>query len=183
MGNNGNRPQTLDRLKKKQASTVKVKISMSDDIATQLNEAENAVSLLQMQIMSDSENEDLKAKLASAEAKLTEARNLAEEDAITFVFRSIGRKAYDRLVTAHPPTDAAKAEAVKQGANPEDLSWDPETFPPALMAAAIVHPHLSEEDIQEMWNSEDWSGTELQNLYYAAIAAQQKSRVIQMGNA
>lgn len=180
---NSNRPPVNDRLKKKQASTVKVRITMSDDIATALNEAENNYAMAQMQVMGGEGDLALQAKAEQAEAALQTARQAAEEDAIEFVFRSIGRKAYDKLVTDNQPTKQDEADVVAQGGDPKDLQWSPQSFPTALMAASIVHPQLSEEEVVEMWEGDNWSGNELQTLFFAALAAQQKSRVVQLGNA
>lgn len=178
---NQNRPKAMDRLKKKEASRTKVLITMSSDIAEELEEAEAQLSMLQLQEMSGLEA--VSDKVTEARARVDQARAAAREDGVEFVFRSIGRKAYDKIVTDHPPTDSNRKEAEAQGGDPKALQWNPYTFPQALVAAAIVHPKLSAEEIEEMWDSDDWSGRELEQLVFAAMAAQQKNRVVQMGNA
>ena len=182
MGNNENRPPATDRLKKKQAATAKVILSMSDDVGAELEESENAFAMAQMNAMNNPEDTSLVAKLDQAKQALAEARDSAVADGVEFVFRSIGRKAYDRLVNEHPPSNKAKNEAEKQGEDPKNLQWDPYTFPQALVAAAIIHPKLDLDSVEEIWESDDWNGNELQALFYTALSVQQKTRVVQLGN-
>lgn len=184
MGND-NRPQVKDRQRKKQASRAKVKIIMTDDVAQALEKAQQDFALIQMQEMQGMGEDDpgFKAKAEGARAALRAAEEEAEKDAVEYVFKNVGRKAFDKLITDHPPTDENREDAKAQGGNPDDLNWNPNTFPVALVAAAIIHPQMDEAEVQEMWDDPEWGGGELQQLFWTALAAQQKSRVLQMGNA
>jgi len=180
---NDNRPAVKDRLKKKEATRNKVRITMSSDIADALSEAEEAHSLAQMSLMQNEEDADVKRKLVDAEENLRVAKEAAIEDSIEFVFRNVGRKAFDLLIDQHAPTAADRKEAEKQGGNPDSLQWSPSTFPQALVAASIIHPKMTQEEVQEIWDDPDWGGDELTQLFYCALGAQQKSRIVRMGNA
>ena len=69
--------------------------------------------------------------------KLKKLEDEIEAAKVGFKFRNIGRKAWADLLAAHPPTKAQK-----------ELRTDhnPETFPIAAMAAAIVEPEGFDED-------------------------------------
>ena len=181
MGND-NRPPVKDRLRKKEATTNKIRITMTAEVANDLAEAEQDLALAQMQAQSDPENEVLKQKAEMAKDAYEMAKAAAFEDSIEFVFRNIGRKAFDKLIDDHPPTDAEKKELEKSGGNPDQLQWSPNSFPQALVTASIVHPKLDREEVEELWDDDNWGGDELTQLFYTALGAQQKSRILRMGN-
>jgi hypothetical protein len=118
-------------------------------------------------------------ELAEAQAAHDALEERRDECAIEFVFRSIGRPAFEELVGEHPATKAQKEEAKREGN--EDLTWNPETFPQALVKAALVSPEMSEEDVEEMWDSPDWNQAELISLFYAALEVNQSRRIIEVG--
>ena len=86
---------------------------------------------------------------------------------LTVKFRSIGRVAYEALLDAHQPTDEQRAKGRAQKVKVE---WNPDTFPPALIAAAAVDPVFSLDEATELWESDDWNGEELLPLFFAAVA-------------
>lgn len=74
---------------------------------------------------------------ASEVAALEQALTAAE---VEFVFRSIGRGRWRKLMAEHPPTtDAAAAKG-----------FDPVTFPVPAMAACLIEPRLTAEEIQNL---------------------------------
>lgn len=77
------------------------------------------------------------------------------------LFRSIGSKEYDQLVTSFPPTPAQR----KDGAN-----YNIDKFAPALLARVIVDPEMTDEEAEELWSSEAWNRGELFNLFTEAVA-------------
>jgi len=79
---------------------------------------------------------------------------------INVLFRSLGSKLYDAIVTEHQPTKEQKKEGNQ---------WNPDTFPPALIAACSVDPRLTVEQATSLWESEDWSQGELMGLFIAAV--------------
>src|SRR5690625_5275767 len=101
---------------------------------------------------------------------LINARDEAEKalDAVTvpFKFRALGRKKHRELINAHPAT-AAQIEAAKSDG--EDVPHlNHETYAPAIVAAAIVSPALSREQVYELFDSPEWNAKELDLLYSAA---------------
>lgn len=92
----------------------------------------------------------------------------AADSAVTFVFEGLGRSRYDLLVAEHPATDE-QAAAVPEG---QTLRWNPETFPPALLAASCVEPADIAGDVEE-WAEihRDWSAGQNARLWGACLAA------------
>lgn len=87
---------------------------------------------------------------------------LPGEDApVTFLFRSIGAKEWESLVTQHKPTAAQRADG---------QPFNIDTFPPALLSRVCVDPEISPEDWQEIWDSPDWNRGEIAELYGEAVA-------------
>lgn len=188
---NGNkRPPTYDHLRSKKKPTIrKVMLSMDSEVEYELWQAQQEFGMAEMMLQSAEGTRaqdpdryaDQEQKYNAAKERLKKAEKAAEEDAIEFVFKSIGRKAYDDLVAAHPPTDKNRKEIEKQGGDPDQMAWNPDTFPAALIAASIVKPDLTGEQVQEMWESDDW-GIELETLLTVALSAQQSRRVVEVGN-
>jgi hypothetical protein len=61
------------------------------------------------------------------------------------------------------------------------LEWNSDTFPPALIAEAIVEPDLTLEQVQEIYDDPDWSAAELGALLTTAQNAQFHASVIDLG--
>jgi hypothetical protein len=76
----------------------------------------------------------------------------------TVELTALGSKEYDDLIAEHPPTKEQK----DQGA-----SYNPDTFHPALISRVLTDPVLTEDDVVEIWGSEDWSSGELASLFLA----------------
>jgi hypothetical protein len=79
---------------------------------------------------------------------------------VTMLFRSIGAREYDRLLTKHPPSSEQRA----QGA-----TYDINTFGPALISRVSLDPEMSEDDVRQIWNSNDWNRGEVMSLFSAAV--------------
>jgi hypothetical protein len=86
---------------------------------------------------------------------------------VAFTFRGIGRRAYQALIAAHPPTDEQQASARDAGVV---LSYNPDTFPPALLAAACILPEgATLADMTDIW--ETWSEGQASQLWTAVLTA------------
>ena len=86
---------------------------------------------------------------------------------VAFTFRGIGRRAYQGLIAAHPPTDEQQATARDGGLV---LSYNPDTFPPALLAAACISPQgATLADMTDIW--ETWSEGQASQLWTAVLTA------------
>lgn len=178
---NGKARKQPQDFRKKQPTTRTVYICNDSDISEQFETAQQTFAFTQLMVGAEG-TEEQQAELVAAKAKMEQLQAAALENSTKFVFRSIGRVPYDDLVNAHPPTDEQQEIARKEGGADVDLSWNAETFPPALLAASIVEPKMTPEEIQEIWDSPDWGGNELLDLFNTALSAQTARRTVQLGN-
>ena len=74
--------------------------------------------------------------------------------------RAIGSKAYDVLVSMHPPT----ADQKKEGA-----AYIPDTVGPALISACAINPRMTPNEAKELWESDEWSRGEVMEIFVAAV--------------
>lgn len=82
-----------------------------------------------------------------------------------FTMRAIGSKAYDVLVGMHPPTNDQKKDG---------LTYNIDTFGPALIAACSVSPSITPNEAKELWDSDEWSRGEVMALFSAAVEVNSK---------
>ena len=174
------RPATFDHLRsKKKPVTRKVVMCFDSDL-------QDAWELLQLQVrqarstLTFRDDELAKRELDDLLAQAEAMKPQMEEATVEFKFRSLSRKAYDALQSAHLPTPTQLEEAKKEGGGTPSVN--PDTFPPALIAASCVEPEMTADDAKALWeDDENWSQGELTMLYENAIAVNQQRRVIDLG--
>jgi len=88
---------------------------------------------------------DLAARVGELEAALDGSR-------VTFRFRGVGRNAFKRLVAGHTSEDGG--------------SFDPTTFPPALVAACSLDPRMTVAEVQQL--ADDLTDGQFDVLFGAA---------------
>lgn len=92
---------------------------------------------------------------------------------VEFKFRALGRKKYRELTAKYPATDKQIQAAKDEGRPAHEMpSVNHDLFAPELVAAAIVSPTLSRDEVLGLWDSEEWNEPELGLLYRAAHAPQ-----------
>lgn len=171
------RPVTFDHLKsRKKPVTQQVSICLDSDLADAVADAQSALNLARDRSARMSNNADLFAAVEEAERELESKQAAAAKETVTFTFRGIGRRAYDDLITLHGPSKEQRERAKREGQ--PGLNYNVDEFPPALVAASLVSPVLSEEEVQELWDSEDWNDAELQALFMGARAANEARRLV-----
>lgn len=82
------------------------------------------------------------------------------DDVVTVKLLALRPQEYDDLLSEHPPTKEQKAAGG---------TYNPDTFNPALIAACLVEPQLSAEEVLEIWEGGDWSRGELSDLTMAVL--------------
>lgn len=135
---------------------------------------------------------DREEALAPYREKVDSAERAVLAASREFVFRSPqierdgetirGNRAFQEIVSEHPPTDEDHDQVRKATGRPEALaSWNRTTFAPALVAATCVDPVLSDEQAQEMFA--DWNDAEVDELLAAALTVSQSARQVDLGKA
>ncbi len=79
---------------------------------------------------------------------------------VSLSFRGIPAHEYDKLISKFPPRPQDK----KQGYN-----YNPDKFGPALVAETCIDPKMTTEDVEELWESDNWNRGERMMLMMAAI--------------
>lgn len=83
-----------------------------------------------------------------------------EEVDVELVFQAISGYQFDQLKSRCKPTQ----EDRKQG-----LDYNADAFAPKLIAATCIDPPMSEDDAQDLWDSDDWNRGERMQLFMAAM--------------
>lgn len=112
-----------------------------------------------------------------------------KQSATAYKLRSIGRKKFEKLQADYPITDENRAKAtVENDGKDPGIEWDPDAFPPMLIAECIVSPVKFEEDDDEAkaefisWiTGEEWNLSETSSLFEAAWQVNTIRRVIDLG--
>lgn len=107
-----------------------------------------------------SENNDLVAKLLNKPRNSASVKMQIGDDVVEIKFEAISNKAYDKLLSDHPP----KADQRIEGS-----TYDINTFGPALLAACAVSPTLTTKQATDLWNAPSWSRGEAQTLFAKAV--------------
>lgn len=175
------KPVTRDHLRSsKKPNIAKVTIVLDPDAADRYTEAKDKYDRAKIRMDVRREDPDLIDDFEAAQAWLDEVRSDIEEDVFVFEFKALGRKKYEKLLSDHPATEAQQAEAKKEKSS---YGFNPETFPPALVFACMVDNELTWEDfMEEVWDGENWAGSETTALYLGAMSANADRKTVDMGN-
>lgn len=191
--------EPLDHLRsRKKATYRKVALPTDSDLAEryQRAKAELAQAELQLKMVPNDAKEAQRGLEGDVEEKQERAEQLRkelEETLARFEVRSIGPKAYDKLVSEHPPTQEQRRQAKKDGSGP--LLWNEDTFQDALIAATCWYVYtdedgveqkaqLTEEFVKEMNEGDQWSRGDLSTLFQTAFEVNaQIRRTVDLGNA
>ncbi len=141
---------------RKKPVTKKVAIQMDGEIANQIEELREMHDTARNNDRVSNEDE----KAPAIQDQIDELLEQALESVEVFTFKSIGRYNYDKLVGQHPPTKDQK----KQG-----MDFNPDTFPPVLVAASCIDPEIPLEDSEAIFADPNWNGAELRKLFFGAL--------------
>lgn len=91
--------------------------------------------------------------------------------------RAIGRPAFDALVARHPARRDDPADLLNEWGQLK--RWHVATFYPALVAASLAEPALSEEEVGQFW--ERWSRGDTEQLAQAAYDVNEGETAVVLG--
>lgn len=144
----------------KRPVTKRVRLVLDPDVAGALERAEEALDRARADREARPDDVESAEAFETAQREVEAAREVADSSVAEFVFRAVGQSRYDELLAAHPPTPAHQAQQRRHVPEAPPLEWNPDTFPPALVAACLVEPALTEEQVADLWASEDWNQAE-----------------------
>ncbi len=100
------------------------------------------------------------AKLRSKKRREKIVPFVINDEELSFLFRSISARDYDKMLTEHPPNLEQRANGAGYNIN---------TFAPALLAKVVVEPEIEAAEWEDLWKSPDWNRGELMSLFGEAV--------------
>lgn len=183
--------KTLAEVRSKHKPNMRiVEIPGDTQIADRLAEAEQKVATAKTTLNLNARDTGARADLDQAETEVRELTDELEQYMWRFKLRNIGRQEYERIRRQDAPTPEQIEDAKKVG-NP-NLNWNPEKFPPALIAACLVEVTVGGEKVEpfgmkevtELWNDAtsddgggDWSHAEVMTLFSHAMDVNETRRI------
>lgn len=113
------------------------------------------------QAQSAADKQSLIERLRNKKRRQKELTVKLNGEDVTLIFQALSATELDKLRAKHPPTK----DQIAQG-----LGVNMNTFQPALVAASLVDPKMSEDEARELWSSDYWSAGELAQLFETASA-------------
>ena len=114
-----------------------------------------------------SKDQSIANRSAEIARQLVELEDEIDGYWVEFKVRALPRKGWADLLAAHPPTK-------EQARLHSDLSFNPETFPAAAIAACLVEPEMTLEQVQILENGTDGEGgltdAQFSSLFNAVVS-------------
>jgi hypothetical protein len=142
-------PRTpLDHLKsRKKRVTRRVPIAMDNQLLVARDEAKSRFMQADLQAKMGGtrgiRTQEDQERIAELREELEEAEQALAGNVEWFEARSLGQKAWDELVSKHPPTDEQRKQAKKDGIGA--LLYNQDTFLPAVVAACCYWVHTDDD--------------------------------------
>lgn len=163
------RTATREQLLAKKPRTEVVTIVLDDEVAAAYEEAASHLEAARR-------NGHTPEQVTALEKELRKLRASVDEATVRMVFRSIGAKAYDALVDAHPPTDEDHEEIRSVLGTTARAPYHGDSFAPALIGASLAEPVLSADEVQQIWDT--WNREERTQLFNAALSVNSRARKV-----
>lgn len=178
------RPPTWDHLKSaKKPLEIRHPVYLDDEPIERLEKLREEVERAKTRELALKEtpaHPDARDDLERLERDLSAAEDAVRESTAWFVIRQPspkGRKRYEALVEAHPPTEGQVKEATEKGQ--DKPPYNDETFYPALLSLACAEPLLTVEEATELFDQ--WTHTECLPLVAACLAVCTGRRTVDLG--
>lgn len=126
------------------------------------------------------------AELARLQENIDAAQAEVDDSIIKIRFQGLGRKAYEQLQRAHPPTEEQKAEGDEETG---PVTFNPETYPIALITACAaevwvggkVQEFSAPEDKQAFLDSDVWNQAEFWEMWMTCLHVNQTRKIGDLG--
>ncbi len=149
-----------DILREKKPNTKTVDIILDSDLAGEIQFKEQELAQMRMR-----KGRSLADGVGPLQNELDALYESAADIAVTFTFTDVGRKPFEEVLMAHPPTKAQKDHVAATGGG--ILEFDLDTFPPALLALTASDPELTLEEATEIFDT--WGSGDAEVLFSTAL--------------
>lgn len=153
----------------------KVEICLDSELKTAAIEAETRAKSAR-RVANEQPSESATKLLTEALTELEEALQTADAATVVFVARALPRTEFEALTSLpdmRPSVgqqDEWKRKCEAESLPYKPLSWNPDTFPPALIAQSLVEPEMTLEQATELW--EEWSDAEAGTIFDLCLRTQ-----------
>jgi len=120
-------------------------------------------------------------QIASLKHEIEDLREQRRANSIKFVFSAMSREEAETLVEEHPPTEEQIAEHVMGGGKVEEVTFNVETYPTALVIQCMTEPDADVEVLNDWLRSDSFNRAEIMTLYLACVAINNERRLIPLG--
>lgn len=160
---------TFDQIKeRKKLPNEIVPIVLDGSWGQQVIEAQSAVQALEAAARIRPSDTSLNPQIDEATKVLDDLLAQRPEMVADFKFKGLGRDRYERLIKAHPPTKDQRTDAARQQRN---VTWNEDTFPPALISACLISPKMTEAQVRELLDDDEWNEADCGALFTGAQQA------------
>ena len=160
------KPSTAEILRLKKPNERSCEILLDPELGRKIREKENELEKVEAR---KRRSRDLATPGPEGiQAELDALYEEAADAYVTFTFRDIGKKKYDALIMAHPPSE----DDIKQwemGGGQGKLAYSITTFPAALISVTSTEPKITPEEATSIW--EEWGAGDIETLFITAMAA------------
>lgn len=174
------KPPSLGKPQKKPL-TKAVRLAFDFELIENFEEARKEVKKATIGARANPTSQSIKAELEEANETLINAEAELKAESIEFKFRAVGRKSYERLISDHPLREENHDIVRREGQDPDTFPFDPESFPIALIAASMVEPEMSPEEAEAWLGEDNWSSSEVEALFTAAMEVNTSFKIINLG--
>ncbi len=167
----------IDDLLAKKPETRKVEVPLDPELAERYMDAKTRYDQAKRSSDAAPKDGDKAAEVERLREECDALRDELSPRMARFVLRSVSPTEFEALKSANRPTEKQRTDYRKSGV--EAPEWNPDTFQPALVAAACIEvatPNdtqegLSGEDALKIWQSESWNVGVRNELFGAALSA------------
>lgn len=92
-----------------------------------------------------------------------------DKSEIELTVEALSMKDYDKLIAKYPPTDEEKLKG---------LTYELETFAPALISASLTDPDMSLAQAKKLWNSENWSRGDVEGIFTKVLQVNHRESTV-----
>lgn len=156
---------------RKTARTVAVTIVVNDEWGRDVNELQASITRVERDAGSvGPAGTAARQELDELQEQLDKLLAGKDDNTATFRFKGLSPDRYERLINSSPPTKEQRTLAAAQGGFAP--LWNPERFMPALVHACMVEPDdWTLEDVEDLFESDEWNRAEVNALFTAALSA------------
>lgn len=171
-----------DVLAKKRPTTGTVRIVMDPALSDAYHEAVSTLEEAKVSLAVAPDDRAAAKAVRQAKDALAVAEDVLLPELVDFVQKALGKHDYESLKDEHLPTEAQiERSKTVPSLIVSQLYANPDTFPPALVAACSVDPVITPDEAEAMWKSPDWNDGELDDLFWGAQRLQRSRRIPDLG--